>query len=243
MTSGAEIQRRRMALSLTRAALAERIGVHVTTVGKWERGVYNAPQALEDSFRLWEGQPEAFGLHVGQTQQRDLVRGIGGRLTTLGVDGSRRCTMCGEIRPRESLKKSRRNIGGTTSTCLVCTRKVDRKRQGTPESRAAQTARRRRYYQEHAAEELARAKPLKRTIKYRARGTLRRAVRIGKIVKPTTCQECGSESILHGHHTDYTRPLDVEWLCWPCHARRHRRTAPEPSESRRPQPTAPESEP
>lgn len=57
-----------------------------------------------------------------------------------------------------------------------------------------------------------------------ARQTLGLARKSGKIVVPTRCTVCGREGRLHGHHRDYLRPLDVEWLCSDCHGIRHGRT-------------------
>jgi len=58
-----------------------------------------------------------------------------------------------------------------------------------------------------------------------ARAALRSAVYRGQVVKPGCCEECGKsverKGQLHGHHHDYARPLDVEWLCPGCHAERH----------------------
>jgi hypothetical protein len=49
------------------------------------------------------------------------------------------------------------------------------------------------------------------------------AVRDGRLSKPTKCQICGEEHHrIHGHHEDYTRPLDVVWVCPPCHQAFHR---------------------
>lgn len=47
---------------------------------------------------------------------------------------------------------------------------------------------------------------------------LRRWKRAG-IPKPP-CEECGVCEV-HAHHTDYSKPLDVRWLCAPCHIRGH----------------------
>lgn len=58
--------------------------------------------------------------------------------------------------------------------------------------------------------------------KYNAGRKLLRAIVSGKIVKPSCCSQCGNSSRpIHGHHHDYTRPLDVEWLCVDCHIARH----------------------
>jgi hypothetical protein len=47
------------------------------------------------------------------------------------------------------------------------------------------------------------------------------AVRDGRLVKPSQCEECGDEAKLHGHHHDYSRKLDVLWVCVPCHSAQH----------------------
>lgn len=54
----------------------------------------------------------------------------------------------------------------------------------------------------------------------RARNTLSNAVRDGKVEK-RPCAFCGETVGLEAHHHDYTKPLDVTWLCRPCHRRFH----------------------
>jgi hypothetical protein len=36
------------------------------------------------------------------------------------------------------------------------------------------------------------------------------------------CASCGSTKAVHAHHEDYTRQLDVTWLCHLCHIEHHR---------------------
>lgn len=62
--------------------------------------------------------------------------------------------------------------------------------------------------------------PAKRT----ARNRLRSAVRRGIVVKPACCQGCNRKKqprALQGHHPDYAKPYEVEWLCAGCHGQRH----------------------
>lgn len=53
--------------------------------------------------------------------------------------------------------------------------------------------------------------------KYRAHYLLGNAVRDKRIIRPNYCEVCGKECIPHGHHTDYSQPLFVVWLCAQCH--------------------------
>lgn len=47
-------------------------------------------------------------------------------------------------------------------------------------------------------------------------------IRDGSIIKPDKCQDCGAGGKIHGHHHDYAKPLEVEWLCPQCHTNRHK---------------------
>lgn len=59
--------------------------------------------------------------------------------------------------------------------------------------------------------------------KQRARGKVREAVRKGLLVRPETCSECGNvHPNIQAHHHDYSKSLEVQWLCSKCHARIHR---------------------
>lgn len=59
--------------------------------------------------------------------------------------------------------------------------------------------------------------------KYKARLKVRLAIISGKLVKPKNCSICGKETIIHGHHPDYSKPLNITWVCAGCHADIHRK--------------------
>jgi hypothetical protein len=60
--------------------------------------------------------------------------------------------------------------------------------------------------------------------KRRANVVLNRAVKSGEMTRPAQCFECFKECKPDGHHTDYTKPLKVVWLCRACHSRKSPRT-------------------
>ena len=56
----------------------------------------------------------------------------------------------------------------------------------------------------------------------RARRKVTYAVQTGTLVRPEVCEECGEQHThIHGHHDDYSKPLEVRWLCPKCHKRHH----------------------
>jgi hypothetical protein len=54
--------------------------------------------------------------------------------------------------------------------------------------------------------------------KYKARMTLGNAIRDGKVQKHL-CEICGAKA--EAHHSDYSKPLKVRWLCPLHHAALH----------------------
>ena len=59
--------------------------------------------------------------------------------------------------------------------------------------------------------------------KVRARNILRCAVYSKRICKPNICENCMKEfNRIEGHHDDYSKPLEVKWLCVTCHKELHR---------------------
>lgn len=55
----------------------------------------------------------------------------------------------------------------------------------------------------------------------KARDILNKAIRAGKIRRPDICPKCNKKRKVHAHHKDYSKPLDVKWLCRSCHRELH----------------------
>ncbi len=54
-----------------------------------------------------------------------------------------------------------------------------------------------------------------------ARTKVHYAVKTGKLLRPDFCPRCLLKTKVHAHHLDYSKPLDVIWVCINCHATIH----------------------
>ena len=60
-------------------------------------------------------------------------------------------------------------------------------------------------------------------LKAYAQGVTFRATREGKIKRPNNCSICHKYCKPESHHRDYSKPLEVIWLCRKCHLEEHRK--------------------
>ena len=57
----------------------------------------------------------------------------------------------------------------------------------------------------------------------KAREAVSNAIRYGKMIKPTDCSHCEQPNDkIEAHHPDYSKPLEVVWLCRSCHHNEHK---------------------
>ena len=57
-------------------------------------------------------------------------------------------------------------------------------------------------------------------LRSRAHNAVQRALRCGEL-KRLPCEGCGNLIGNYAHHDDYTKPLQVRWLCCSCHIYHH----------------------
>ena len=75
-------------------------------------------------------------------------------------------------------------------------------------------------YKYHKERKINHSQP--QTDKRRAYDRVKYALKTGGLLRPKMCELCGIEhNKLHGHHVDYTKALNVIFLCPPCHRATH----------------------
>jgi hypothetical protein len=132
------------------------------------------------------------------------------------------CFKCDEVKPLTEFYRHSAMADGHLNKCKDCACKdVRQHRLDNPEKVRAYD--RKRSQQPHRVE-ARRASYLQEWDNHpdrmRARNAVSNAVRDGRLEK-RPCAFCGEAEGLEAHHHDYTKPLDVTWLCRPCHRRFH----------------------
>lgn len=133
---------------------------------------------------------------------------------------TKQCFKCDAVLPIVNFYKHPYMADGHLNKCKACTRYDVR------QNRVARLD----YYQAYDRErskkpqrlETLRKSQARHPEKQWARMTLHNAVARGKIVKQP-CEQCGNPRT-DAHHYDYTKPLEVAWLCRKHHMAVHRLT-------------------
>lgn len=123
------------------------------------------------------------------------------------------CFKCNVEKPLDEFYKHPAMDDGHVGKCKECNKKdvrenrakkldhyreYDKGRFGTPSRTATRNASLRSFR-------------AKNPEKNRAHAAVSRALRSGKLIKGP-CEKCGAENV-DAHHDDYSKPLDVRWLC------------------------------
>jgi ribosomal protein S27AE len=156
------------------------------------------------------------------------------RQTTFVFASAKACRVCGETKPVDDFYRAPENRDGRSNRCKACQAVYyqgyqQSHRKGIAETQASWydqnreriIERQREYYRSNRDSVQSRIKRWRAANpeKEQARVQVRVAMEAGEIGKQP-CSQCGEEKA-EAHHGDYTKPLDVRWLCRRCHRRHH----------------------
>ncbi len=150
------------------------------------------------------------------------------------------CFKCGEEKPLCEFYRHHMMRDGRLNKCMDCTKRdvranrlvnldhykqYDKERANKPDRVAA----REEYAKSEAGRRAAsRARKKYRggnPQKYKAHTIVTNAVRDGLLARQP-CEVCGATKMVHAHHDDYAKPLDVRWLCPAHHRQWHQENGP-----------------
>lgn len=140
-----------------------------------------------------------------------------GRAAKRNFPGMKRsCPRCGE-----TITVTAKMCERSQYTCATCesARAVGNAKRNPVKKRASNSNYRKTRLGKEAVQRKSIAYKAKHPEKVKARQIVQSAIRNGSLVRQR-CQVCGSERV-HAHHDDYSKPLNVDWLCHTHHMERH----------------------
>jgi len=151
------------------------------------------------------------------------------------------CRECGIEKPLSEFYKHDAMADGHLNKCIPCVKsRVKKHREANLEKiKAYDKARSNQPHRIQARKDYMQTDAGKKTkkkaidayhkrypMKYAAQIITRNYVRDGKLIPATSCSVCSGTKKIEGHHDDYTKPLEVRWLCESCHKDWHRNNKP-----------------
>ena len=154
--------------------------------------------------------PAAFPNRLG-----DILQGL--ELWYNGDMNTRICCECGQEKLLEDFPRNRTKKLGHGYCCKKCWRMYDKDKSKKPQ----EIARVRRWHQSERGKMMDKRRRLLRKDKIRVKNMLNYLIERG-IIQRRPCEVCGDKNG-QGHHPDYSKPLEVIWLCQNHHSAEHKR--------------------
>lgn len=140
-------------------------------------------------------------------------------------DGVKQCSKCGERKPVTEFWKDKHSADGRCRRCKDCGKAYNRLYAATATGRSVRRSGNRRYEaspegrsarrereKTDAMKAWRRSYRLSNSDKAKARYAVGNALKRGHLVRQP-CEVCGAAEGVEAHHDDYSKPLDVRWLC------------------------------
>lgn len=135
---------------------------------------------------------------------------------------SKTCFKCNTVKLLSEFYKHSMMADGHVNKCKECNKKDVSENRGKKLDHYRQYDRERAKLPERqkAASAISTAWRQADKRRMKCHNAVTRAIKSGKLTREP-CIRCGSIKSL-AHHEDYDKPLDVMWLCQPCHKQRHK---------------------
>jgi ribosomal protein S27AE len=132
------------------------------------------------------------------------------------------CFKCKTVKPLTEFYKHSKMADGHVNKCKECNKNdvTANRNKNIERVREYDRARGKEPERIKASREIIRAWRNEDSRRVLAHTSVARAVRNGSLVRQP-CIRCGEVKSV-AHHEDYDKPLDVMWLCQPCHKQRHK---------------------
>lgn len=132
------------------------------------------------------------------------------------------CFKCKSVKPLTEFYKHSRMADGHLNKCKECAKNdvSNNRNQNLEKYRAYDRARGKIPERIKANTEINRAWRAEDKRRQAAHIAVAKAIRTGSLVR-NPCIRCGETKSV-AHHEDYDKPLEVMWLCQPCHKQRHK---------------------
>lgn len=134
----------------------------------------------------------------------------------------KKCFKCGETKSLDEFYKHSEMADGHLNKCKICTRNDVGQHRAKNLDQIRAYDRERGKSKKRIAMSVAvnRAWRLEDSRRQKAHIAVAKAIRKGDLIR-AVCERCGNEKSV-AHHEDYDKPLQVTWLCQPCHKQRHK---------------------
>ena len=135
---------------------------------------------------------------------------------------SKECFKCKTVKPLHEFYKHSMMADGHVNKCKTCNKQdvTDNRNKNIEKYREYDRERGKNAERLKASSEISkvwRAQDRRRAVAHNA---VARAIKSGLLIRGV-CMRCAEPKTV-GHHEDYDKPLEVMWLCQPCHKQRHK---------------------
>lgn len=131
-----------------------------------------------------------------------------------------KCCRCGEEKMADSFYRDNSRSSGLQSRCKPCCVASAKEWAKANPEKTAERYRKRDLRPDRKARRQARKTP-----EMQSAWSAVAAARKSGVLSSQPCEVCSADDMIEAHHDDYSKPLDVRWLCKSCHQKHHARVA------------------